>query len=116
MVRRAAAMTIFFMEIPCVRMLEARCFGRPVTGGPEVLICEGPPAAGSRRIMPQPSLRRGLGVHVDDLNAAVDRVHRRVRILWLGLAIADGDEVGAVDAVFVDQVPLDGIGAALGEV
>src|SRR5260221_13649031 len=39
----------------------------------------------------QASLRRGLGVHVDDLNSAVDRVHRRVRMLRLGLAIANGD-------------------------
>ena len=62
------------------------------------------------------SLRRGLGVHVDDLNAAVGRVHRRVRILRLGLAVADGDEVGAADAVFLGQVPLDRIGAALARV
>ena len=37
-----------------------------------------------------------------------------LRILRLGLAVADGDEVGAVDAVFLGQVPLDGVGAALG--
>src|SRR5260221_11308761 len=63
-----------------------------------------------------PSLRRGLGVHVDDLDATVDRVHRCVRILRLGLAIADGDEIAASDAVFVGEVALDGIGAALGEI
>jgi hypothetical protein len=53
------------------------------------------------------SLRRGLGVHIDDLDAAVDRVHRCVRILWLVLAIADRDEIGAGDAVFLDEVALD---------
>src|SRR5450759_1794563 len=63
----------------------------------------------------RPSLRRGLGVHVDDLNAAVDRVHRRARILRLALAIADGDEIAAIDAELLGQVPLDRIGAALGE-
>jgi hypothetical protein len=60
--------------------------------------------------------RRRLGRHVDDLNAAVGRVHRCVRILRFGLAIADGDEIGAVDAVFLGEVALDGIGAALRQV
>ena len=62
-----------------------------------------PPAVGASGQFRKSSLRRGLGVHVDDLNAAVDRVHRRVRILGLVLAIADGDEIGAGDAVIVDQ-------------
>ena len=75
-----------------------------------------PPAAGRRIIFGKPSLRRGLGIHVDDLNAAVDRVDRRVRVLWLVLAVADGDEIGAVDAVLLDQETLDRIGAAFGEV
>ena len=60
--------------------------------------------------------RRRLGGHVDDLNATVGRVHRCVHILRLGLAIADGDEIGAVDAVFLGEVALDGVGAALGQV
>ena len=62
------------------------------------------------------SLRRGLGVHVDDLNAAVGRVHRRIRILRLGLAVTDGHEVGAGDAVLLGQVLLDRVGAALGKI
>ena len=63
----------------------------------------------------QPLLRRRLGFHVDDLNAAVGRVHRRVRIFRLGLAITDGDEVRAIDAVLLGEIPLDGVGAALRE-
>src|SRR4029079_14876157 len=39
---------------------------------------------------------RLAGFHIDHLNAAVGRIHRRVRILRLGLAVADGDEVRAV--------------------
>src|SRR5438046_1012105 len=62
------------------------------------------------------SLRRGLGDHVDDLDAAVDRVHRRVRIFRLGLAKADGHEIGAVETKLLGQVFLDRIGATLGEV
>src|SRR2546425_9575107 len=52
-------------------------------------------------------LRGRLGVHVDDLNAAVGRVHRGVRILRLGLAVSDGHEVGAGEAVLLGQVLLD---------
>src|SRR6476660_7709999 len=74
------------------------------------------PAGDGGRINGATSFRRGLGFHIDDLNAAVDRVHRGVRVLRLGLAIADGDEIGAVDAAFLGEVPLDGIGAALGQV
>ena len=33
----------------------------------------------------------GFVCHVDDLNAAVARVHRSTRILRLALAVADGD-------------------------
>src|SRR6266700_2982887 len=51
-----------------------------------------------------PLLRCGLGVHIDDLNAAVDRVHRRVRILRLALAITAGDQIAAVDAVLLPQI------------
>src|SRR5262249_57783972 len=36
-------------------------------------------------------------------------------ILQFALAIAEGDEVAAVDAVFVDQILLDRIGPALGQ-
>src|SRR5258707_14406329 len=61
-------------------------------------------------------LRRGLGVHVDDLNTAVGRVHRRIRILRPGLAVTDGHEVGAGDAVLFGQVLLDRFGAALGKI
>ncbi len=38
-----------------------------------------------------------------------------VGILRLGLAITDGDEIGAVDAVLLGEVALDRIGATLGE-
>ena len=75
-----------------------------------------PPAATGRRINRVALFRRGLGFHVHDLDAAVGRIHRRVRILRLVLAVADGDEVGAIDAILVDQVLLDRIGAALGEI
>src|ERR1700729_2281835 len=68
-----------------------------------------------RRAVRARSLRRGLGIHVDDLDAAVDRVHRRIGILRLVLAIADGDEIAAGDAEFADQIALDGIGAAFGQ-
>src|SRR5213592_4266194 len=78
---------------------------------------ENPPAVSSRRINAvMTSLRRGLAVHIDDLDAAVDRVHRRVRILRLGLAIADGDEIGTGETILLGQVLLDRIGATLGEV
>src|SRR5207302_10571297 len=33
-----------------------------------------------------------------------------------GLAVAEGDEMAAGDAVVVDQIALDGVGAALGEI
>src|ERR1700677_3811247 len=79
-------------------------------------IARNPPAASRQAVLLRPSLRRGLGVHVDDLDAAVDRVHRCARILWPALAVADGDEVGAGDAELFAKVALDGIGAALGEV
>src|ERR1700729_1530449 len=61
-----------------------------------------------RRAVRARSLRRGLGIHVDDLDAAVDRVHRRVGILWFALAIADSDQVGAGDAELFREVALDG--------
>src|ERR1700761_8797846 len=57
-----------------------------------------------------------LGLHVDDLDAAVGFRHRLVGILQLALAISDGDEIAAGDAVFVDQIALDRVGAALGQV
>src|SRR5882672_2776297 len=114
MVRSAAAMTIFFMAIPCSKKLESQV--SRTTGHPPddrlVRNCtlEYRLPHRGRWASVAPSLRRGLGVHVDDLNAAVDRVHRRVRILRLALAIANGDEIGAIDAVFLGEVPLDGIG------
>ena len=49
----------------------------------------------------------GLAGHVDDLNAAVRRIHRVARILRLGLAVTDRQQVGAGDAEFVDQIALD---------
>src|SRR5438093_1410616 len=60
--------------------------------------------------------RGGLVFHVDDLDAAVHFRHRLAWILQLALAISDGDEIGAVDAIFVDEIALDRVGAALGEV
>src|SRR3954451_22046341 len=60
--------------------------------------------------------RSGLVVrHVDDQHPASGFRHRVGRILELGLAVADGDEVGAGDAEFVGQVALDRVGAALRE-
>jgi hypothetical protein len=75
-----------------------------------------PPAAEGWRIDCRTSLRRGLGFHIDDLNAAVNRVQRRIGILRLGLAVAHGHKVGAGDAVFLGQIFLDRIGAAFAEV
>src|ERR1700686_2580034 len=49
---------------------------------------------------------RRLVFHIDDLHPAVDFRQRIGRILELGLAVSDGYEVGAVNAVFVDQIPL----------
>src|SRR6266540_1834531 len=73
----------------------------------QVLICK--PLFGRVR-------RRGLVFHVDHLDAAVHFRHRLARILELALAISDGDEIGAVDAIFVDEIALDRVGAALREV
>src|ERR1700744_2622272 len=39
-----------------------------------------------------------LGLHVDDLDAAVGFRHRLARILQLALAISDGHEIAASDA------------------
>src|SRR5437762_7535 len=73
-----------------------------------------PPAAIGERIVEAMLLRRRLaGFHIDHLHAAVGRIHRRVRILRLGLAVADGDEVASVDAVLLAQITLDGVGATL---
>src|SRR6202035_4983476 len=118
MARSAAARMIFFMGVPYVDGFDVRCFGGPAADDRllrtwifrvRLTLRAGGPGW-------RPSLRGGLGVHVDDLDAAVARVHRRVRIDRLGFAITDGDEVGAIDAIPVDEVALDGIGAALGEV
>src|SRR5882762_2000854 len=98
---------------PDWRGTESR-LSHPKMNGSFDLLAERARAKSARRgaaggdLLLQASLRRGLGIHVDDLNAAVDRVHRRVRILRLGLAIANGDEIGAIDAVFLGEVPLDG--------
>src|SRR5258708_16142899 len=59
---------------------------------------------------------RGLVFHVDDLHAAIGFRHRVRRILELALAVADGHEVGAGDAVFVDQIFLDRVGAPFGQI
>src|SRR5262249_19127045 len=48
--------------------------------------------------------------------AAVDRIGRVVGVLQLGLAVTDSHEVAVGDVVVRDQVLLDGVGAALGEV
>ena len=61
------------------------------------------------------SLRCRLGVHVHDLDAAVDRVGAVGGVLQLGLAVADGDEIGAGEAVVLHQIFLDGVGSPLGE-
>src|SRR4051795_12608778 len=53
--------------------------------------------------------RGGLVLHVHDLDAAVGFRHRLVRVLELAFAVADRDQVGAVDAVFIDQITFDGI-------
>ncbi len=58
----------------------------------------------------------GLGIHVDHLHPTVGRIHRRVRILRPGLAVAYGHEIRAVQAVMLDQVFLDGVGTAFREV
>src|SRR6266478_8859618 len=106
----AAATKIFFMALPRSKYLGARRFDepaiRPTIGWLNMHFQIRPPRDGRRICVLQASLRRGLGVHVDDLDAAVDRVHRRARILRLGLAIADGDEIGAIDAVFLGEGPI----------
>src|ERR1700712_563448 len=58
----------------------------------------------------------GLVFHVDDLDASVDLGHRLARILQLALAVSDGNEIGAGDAVFVDKIALDRVSATLGQV
>src|SRR3981189_2682799 len=60
--------------------------------------------------------RRSLAFHIDDLDAAVDLRGRLAGILELALAVSDGHEVGAGNAVFVDQIFLDRIGAPLRQV
>src|SRR5437879_1098482 len=60
--------------------------------------------------------RGGLVFHVHDLDASVDLGHRLVRILELALAVSDGNEIGAGDAEFVDEIALDRVGTALGQV
>ena len=77
--------------------------------------------AGKSRSTPRPCRNRlfgrsGLVFHVHDLHAAVTLGHRLVRVLELALAIADGHQIGAVDAVFIDQITLDRVGAPLGKV
>ena len=57
----------------------------------------------------------GLVFHVDDLNAPIHFGQRIGGVLQLGLAVSDGDKVGAGDAEFVDQVSLDRVGATLRE-
>ena len=59
---------------------------------------------------------RGLAFHIDDLNAAVDFRERLARVLELGLAVADGDEVGAGNAELFDQIFLDRVGAPLRQI
>src|SRR5258707_12320316 len=77
--------------------------------------------AGKSWSAPRPLLgqllgRGGLVFHVHDLDASVDFGHRLVRILELALAVSDGNEIGAGDAVFVDKIALDRVSAALGQV
>ena len=50
------------------------------------------------------------------MNATVDRIGRVLCILQLGFAVADGDELAGGDVIVVDQVALDGVGAALGQI
>src|SRR4029450_4154495 len=84
----------------------------------------GPIVAGNDWSAPRPYLhalfgcvrRRGLVFHVHDLDAAVHFRQRLARVLELALAISDGDEMGAVDAVFVDEIALDRVGAAFGKI
>jgi hypothetical protein len=61
-------------------------------------------------------LRRGLGHHVDNLYPSINRVSRSVGVLEPALTVTDGHEICAVDAIFLDQVALDGVGTALGEI
>src|SRR5689334_12858193 len=74
------------------------------------------PAMTTEEMSANSLLLRGPGFHVHHLDAAVDRIRRIVRILQLGLAVADGDEIAAGHAVFVDQIALDRVGAAFREV
>ena len=69
-------------------------------------------AGGSLRVA---TFGRRLRVHVHDLDAAIDRVGAVGGVLQLGLAITDRDEVGAVEAVILHQVLLDGVGAPFRE-
>src|ERR1700716_2537915 len=77
--------------------------------------------AGKSWSAPRPLLgqllgRGGLVFHVHDLDASVDLGHRLARILELALAVSDGHEIGAGDTVFVDEIALDRVSAALGQV
>src|SRR3954470_15868658 len=69
-----------------------------------------------RPYLNSPCLKRLFGrgrlvFHIHDLDAAVGFGQRLVRVLELGLAVSDGDQIGTVDAVFLDQIALDRVGA-----
>src|SRR5260370_17543772 len=67
-----------------------------------------------RRLLDRALLGRGrLVFHVHDLDPAVHFRHRLTRVLELGLAVSDCDQIAAVDAVFVDEVALVPIATAL---
>src|SRR5713226_314702 len=108
--RSAAANTIFFMEFPLFKYLMSDASinwpSARQSAGPMHILKNLPAARRRAGKRCNQSLRRGLGVHIDDLDATVDRVHRRVRVLRFGLAIADGDEIAASDAVFRGEVAL----------
>src|SRR5262245_8900591 len=53
------------------------------------------------------------GLHIDDLHAAVLFRERVAGVLQLGLAVANGYQVLGLQAVMVEQVALDRLGAAL---